>query len=76
MTVMLSRVKTAVLSIVVLIMGFLSMPPSTSALMTEFGAVEIVVTDQIGTPISNANLCLAMPGKEEKEFFLKHVDTK
>ncbi|SLM49207.1 exported protein of unknown function [Nitrospira japonica] len=36
---------------------------TASGLLPESGTVQIIVTDQNGTPISNVNLCLAMPGQ-------------
>jgi len=42
---------------------FILIPRIASGVMTEFGSVQIIVTDQNGTPISNVNLCLAMPGQ-------------
>lgn len=34
-----------------------------AATQTGFGMIEIIVTDQSGTRLSNVNLCLAMPGQ-------------
>lgn len=42
-------------------------PASTKAIAAEFGMVEIVVHDQNGTRISNADLCLAMPGQNARK---------
>lgn len=36
-------------------------------LATEFGSVQIVVTDQNDVPIPNVNLCLAMPGQSAQK---------
>jgi len=47
--------------------GLLSMHPNTRVLAAEFGMVEIVVHDPNGTRISNADLCLAMPGQNARK---------
>jgi len=38
-------------------------PRIAAGITSDFGGVQIIVTDQSGTPISNVNLCLAMPGQ-------------
>lgn len=47
------------------VLSFSSMFVASTAwgLATEFGSVQIVVTDQNDVPIPNVNLCLAMPGQ-------------
>jgi len=56
--------RTAIVSLCALSCSLLFFTPMlASAIMTEFGSVQIIITDQNGTPISNVNLCLAMPGQ-------------
>lgn len=48
-----------------LIVGLLLILPGTNALAltSEFGGVELIVTNQSGTRVPSVNLCLAMPGQ-------------
>lgn len=41
----------------------LVIPTRALGVASEFGGVQIIVTDSNGTPISNVNLCIAMPGQ-------------
>ncbi|MDF0644436.1 MAG: carboxypeptidase-like regulatory domain-containing protein [Nitrospira sp.] len=61
------RLGAVVLAGFALTIGCLSMISSSSVFAAEFGMVEIVVHDPNGTRISNADLCLAMPGQNARK---------
>ncbi|MDF0644428.1 MAG: carboxypeptidase-like regulatory domain-containing protein [Nitrospira sp.] len=46
---------------------FILLVSSAWALVTEFGSVQIFVTDQNDVPIPNVNLCLNMPGQSAQK---------
>lgn len=68
MNIYMVRLRTLGSSICVLSCSLLLLlMPMKAAGQTGFGTVKIVVTGPGGTPISNADLCLAMPGQSMRK---------